>query len=193
MQLAIVRPSPPALPDWVLESLPWLAAALLIAVCAGVAGVWVLVGRLRELERMAGRLDALEDVRAGLSRLVADREDLDLRRVEHVLIEMRDGQKRLEDAFLRTVQRPSAEFPQASGAAPADVRISERVTNRLLALGYEQIRILSEREQLESVSDTDGEILVEARRHGSICKGRVHVRSGALTDVDLQPSWSTFP
>ena len=180
-------------PDWVLESLPWLAAALLIAVCAGVAGVWVLIGRMRELERLGARLEALEDVREALSRLVADREDLDLRRVEHVLIEMRDGQKRLEDAFLRTVQRPSTEYPQVSGAAPSDVRLSERVTNRLLALGYEQIRILSERELLESVSDGDGEILVEARRHGGICKGRVHVRAGALTDVDLQPSWSTFP
>ena len=193
MQLAIVQPRPPVLPEWVLESLPWLALALLIAVCAGVAGVWVLVGRLRELERMAGRLDALEDIRAGLSRLVADREGLDLRRFEHVLIEMRDGQKRLEDAFLRTVQRQSTEIPRASDAAPPDVQLSERVTNRLLALGYEQIRILSEREQLESVSDADGEILVEARRHGSICKGRVHVRAGALTNVDLQPSWSTFP
>jgi len=193
VQVAIVRPSLLAPPDWVLESLPWLGVALLIAVCAGVAGIWVLVGRVRELERIAGRLDALEDIRAGLSRLVADREDLDLRRVEHVLIEMRDGQKRLEDAFLRTVQRPSAEYPQASSTAPSDVQLSERVTNRLLALGYEQIRILSERALLESVSDTDGEILVEARRHGSICKGRIQVRAGALTDVDLQPSWSTFP
>ena len=183
----------PAVPEWVFDSLPWMVAMLLVAVCAGVAGVWVLVGRLRELERMAGRLEALDDVRAGLQRLVADREDLDLRRVEHVLIEMRDGQKRLEDALLRTLQRPGSQAAPVAGDTPLDVQVSERVVNRLLALGYEQIRVLSERADLEAIHEGSGEVLVEARRHGSICKGRVHFRSGALTDVDLQPSWSTFP
>jgi hypothetical protein len=176
---------------WALEAMPWLLAALLVAVAIGAVGVWVLVARLRELERVVPRLDALEELRAGVARLVADRGDLDLRRLEHVLIEMRDGGRRLEDALLRAVQRePRA---QASAGAPSEVELSERVIQRLLALGYEEIRLVTRADELSEIAVAGGEVLVEARRHGAICKGRVRLRGGVLVDVDLQPAWSTFP
>jgi hypothetical protein len=186
-----VEPVVGASPGWALEATPWLLAALLIAAAIGAAGVWVLLGRVRELERVVPRLDALEELRAAVARMVSDREDLDLRRLEHVLIEMRDGQRRLEDALLRAVQRERV--APLGGGAPGEIELSERVIQRLLALGYEEIRLVTRADELSEIAAQDGEVLVEARRHGAICKGRVLLRGGALVDVDLQPAWSTFP
>jgi hypothetical protein len=174
-----------------LDILPWLLAALCIVAAVGAAGVWVLIGRVRELEKVVPRLDALEELRAGVARLAADRGDLDLRRLEHVLIELRDGSRRLEDALVRAVQR-EPRLP-AGGAAPSEVELSERVIQRLLALGYEEIRVVTRTDELAAIAAQGGEVLVEARRHGAICKGRVRLRGGALVDVELQPAWSTFP
>ena len=38
-----------------------------------------------------------------------------------------------------------------------------------------------------------GEVLVEARRNGVACKGRVLVRGGVVTDVELKPVYTAFP
>ncbi len=184
------------LPAWIVASLPWLLAVLLLAVLATAAGTWVLVARTRVLEQLGSRLEALEDLRNSLARLAGDREDLDLRRVEHVLLEMRDGQRRLEDTLLEKVQSPrSPEAPEAAAGRPAG--LAERVTNRLLALGYERVRLVTRLDDLEglgaSADGGSGEVLFEARRDGVLCKGRVLLRRGALTDVEMQPAYKLFP
>jgi hypothetical protein len=184
-------------PAWLAGSVPWLMAALVLLALGALVGIWIAAVRLRALGDLARRLEALEEIRHALARLVSDRGDLDLRRVEHVLLELRDGQKRLEDALLSRLQspRPLDAREGAPGVGRAD--LGERVTNRLLALGYERIRLVTTPEDLErlgaSGAEASGEVVVEARRGGALCKGRVLLRRGALTDVQIQPAYKLFP
>jgi len=172
-----------------------VAAGLVVGVALAV-GLWVAIGLLRELRAELRRLAALESIEASLARLAAERGDLDLRRLEHVLLELRDGGRRLEDAWLSASQAPrSAEAPERSPDRP--VSLAERVTNRLLAMGYERVRLVTGPEELSALAAEpgggDGEIVVEARRDGAPCKGRVLLRAGALTEVVVRPAYSVFP
>ena len=182
-------------------TLPLVLLGLVVALLAGLA---ILVARLgaraAALEERASALDKLEPL-AGHVRKLAESEDaLDLRRLEHVLVDIRDGQRRVEERLLglveslehsRDVLHPQAPQspPTPGGAAP----LAERVVTRLLALGYERIELLTPLDDIESLADDDGELVVEARKDGSLHKGRVHVRSGAIVDVQLRSTYEAFP
>ena len=78
-------------------------AAAAAAVAAGLAAgaAWTLVTRVRELGARTAPLEHLANLSRDVRTLCEARGDLDLRRVEHLLIELRDSQVRLEDALLR--------------------------------------------------------------------------------------------
>lgn len=181
---------------WVPLASFWLGVAAVLIGLVAAAGVWTLVLKLTDVRRETERLRILADVLASLEKLVADRDDLDLRRIEHVLIDVRDGSRRLEDALLRFV-----ESARNGTAAPGTelvpfVRqdgLGERVTNRLLALGYERVQIVTRTEKLHELGAKDGEVLVEARRSGVLHKGRILIRGGQLADVEMNPAYSIFP
>jgi hypothetical protein len=180
-----------ALEAWIVASLPWLGAALLLAVSAGVVGVFLIVRRLNELERLTGRLDALEELKVSVARLAAARDDLDLRRLEHVLLEIRDGQRRVEDRLLRAVETARAAPIAGSGESSG---LADRVIDRMLALGYERVQLVTPVNALpDPNADEGGQVQVEAHRNGVLCKGRVIVRGGALVDVEMKPAYTTFP
>ncbi|HVS19066.1 MAG TPA: hypothetical protein VMT18_10740 [Planctomycetota bacterium] len=173
-----------------------LAAAGLVMGVVLAIGLWVAIALLRELRGELRRLSTLESIEAALARLTAQRGDLDLRRIEHVLIELRDGGRRLEDAWLAAGQSPrAAEGPERHPVRPAS--LAERVTNRLLALGYERVRLVTTPAELAALAAEpgggDGEIVVEARRAGAPCKGRVLLRAGALTEVEVRSAYTVFP
>ncbi len=164
-----------------------------VALAAVSGGVVYLAGRLnRQTEALAPirRLEAIE----GLLRQLTSREDeLDLRRLEHVLIDLRDGQKRLEERLLRLLEPgPAPGGALASSGVPAG--LGERVATRLIAMGFESIDVITPLEELEELAEGgDGEIVVEARRGGALHKGCVHLRDGAICDVKLRDSYKTFP
>jgi len=190
-----------AAPPWMLETAFWLAVASILAAGAATVGVWTIVARLRQLHEDGRRLEVLEEIDVKLGKLVAERDDLDLRRLEHVLLDVRDTQKRLEDAILRTLEagRTGAPAPEGPGtalvvpAAAAPHTTAERVTNRLLAMGYERVQIITRSEKLAELASRDGEVTVEARRDGVLHKGRVLMRGGRMGDVELHPAYSIFP
>jgi hypothetical protein len=168
----------------------WLVLALLGA-CA--VGLWVAVARLFEIERRLAALARNGEPAGAAGRESSQRESVDLRRIEQVLQEMRDGSKRLEDTLLRalTAARGSSAGGELAGSSPID--LGERVTNRMLALGYERVVIVTPREQFEGIFRGGGEVLVEARRDGAPCKGKAVFRGGALVDVAMQSAYATFP
>lgn len=179
------------------EVLLWLVGALLLVAIAAATGVWVGLARLARLERHAARLERLEDLFGAVQGLARERGDLDLRRIEHVLIDLRDAQKRLEDVLVHAIERTRAsEVGPSSTAlvphAPSE-DLGERVTNRLLAMGYERVHLVTRPEKLVELAARDGEVFVEARKDGALHKGRVLVRAGRLTDVELHPAYSIFP
>ena len=190
-------------PPWMMEAAFWLAVAAFLAAAAATVGVWTIVARLRDLHEDGRRLEVLEEIDAKLRKLVAERGDLDLRRIEHVLLDLRDTQKRLEDATLRTLEsgRGAAGgdtgtpglVPAGSAALHSPPSVGERVTNRLLAMGYERVQVITRAEKLVELASKDGEVMVEARRDGVLHKGRVLMRGGRMSDVELHPAYSIFP
>lgn len=174
-------------------------ALILLATIAGL--LWAMVSRQRTVESRLARLDRLDEIKRQVARIAEAGGDLELRRLEHVLIDIRDGQKRLEERLLQLAESPRGEGgPEAEGArAPGEperqppAHLSERITNRLLAMGYERIRVLTPLEELAALVEGDGDVQVEARRAGAVCKGRVALRSGVISGVELKASHAMFP
>lgn len=183
--------------QWAAEGLwstvPWLVLLLTVAAAAVAWGLWLLIARLALLRQRLEKLDRLDDLKIGLKELADGRGDLDLRRLEHVLIDIRDGQRRVEDALLRVVESGAARGTDVEvdgeARAAAGVPLAERVVNRLLAMGYERVKVVGACDDEAEVA----EIAVEARRDGVMHKGRVLVREGVLTDVSLQAAYGAFP
>lgn len=179
-----------ALEAWLLASLPWLGAALLLVAAAGLVALFLLLRRVGELARLGARLDALGEIQSLLARHVGQRGDLDLRRIEHALLEMRDGQRRLEGLLLRTVEGARA----GQAGATSGGGLAERIVDRLLVLGYERVQLVSAPGELAAAEGGgELEVLVEAHRNGVLCKGRARLRAGTLVDVEMKPAYSTFP
>lgn len=186
----------------------WFLAAAALFAAVGAIAAWLLVVRARRLEEKLERLAKLDDVAAQVTRLAERDEELDLRRLEHVLIDIRDGQRRVEDRLLALLEsraragddagratsvsaEPDATLPathDATGAA-----LSDRVVSRLLSLGYERIVLVTPSAELGRIAREGGAIVVEARRDGAACKGRVLVADGRIHDLQIQSAYSTFP
>lgn len=174
-----------------------LGLILLIAFVAMGGLLVYLASRVRQHAEGLGSLKHLDSIEGLLRQMAARGEELDLRRLEHVLIDIRDGQERLEERLARQLesQPPVSGDP---GAAPGDVArvvgLSERVTTRLLSMGFERIEVLTTQEDLEALAQSpEGEVVVEARRSGALHKGRVLVRHGSICDVRLRSSYEAFP
>ena len=119
---------------------------------------------------------------------------LDLTRVEGLLEDLRDVQRRLDDRLSALAERASAPpvvvaAAAAHGAIPTSALLVERALNRLLALGYEEVEVVTPRDAVTP----DGAIVVEARRSGAVHKGEVLLAGGAVVDVALRPSYELFP
>ena len=175
-----------------------LSLILLITI-AGL--LWVICNRLRSSEDRLGRLDRLDDIRSQVTRMAEAGSDLELRRLEHVLIDIRDGHKRLEEKLLILAEsnRSQAQSgPQPStplAELPGSTSLSERIHNRLLAMGYERIQLVTPVEELSALLEAggDGDVAVEARRAGAVCKGRVSLLQGTIAGVELKANHAMFP
>ncbi|MEZ6021826.1 MAG: hypothetical protein R3F17_17560, partial [Planctomycetota bacterium] len=153
----------------VLGVLIWIAA-LLLRMLAGDPGSGAAQRTAELLERIEGQLETLlKDQAAGL----------DLRRVEHLLADLREGQKR--QARAEQTAAPAAVWNPATG--DRSLPLADRITARLLAQGFERIELLVEPGEWAQLEGGDGEVRVEARRAGSPYKGRVQIEGGRIGDL----------
>lgn len=172
-----------------------------------VLGVFVLIslGRISTMLAKHGEalakldsLKGLDDIQGALTKMREDRDDLDLRRLEHVLVDIRDGNKRLEEKLSLTLEHAAAEKQNATESMrPPNLQpgLGERIVNRLLALGYSGVQIVTEAEQLTKLGSEagSGEVIIEARRDGAHFKGRVLMQDGIIADVAIKPAYDMFP
>lgn len=180
---------------------PTLLVGLVLVALLGTLLVvlFQLQARLQKQRSELEPLSHLARIEAGVRRLAEERDDLDLRRLEHVLIDIRDGQRRLEERLIGVVeslQTREVVVDSADGRTlelPGSSRLAERITGRLLAMGFERIEILTPFDELERLTDGDGEVVVEARRAGAPHKGRVLLREGAISDVRMRDGYEAFP
>jgi hypothetical protein len=180
----------------------WLSTVLVGVVLALLTWRVLVV-----LQRLDARVARLEDEAHRIARAAVSPEakapaqkGQGLARVEGLLEDLRDVQRRLDDRLSALAERASAPTPVvvsaaaapgagATGAAAEPAQLVERALNRLLALGYEQVEVVTPRDAV----DPDGSIIVEARRSGAIYKGAVRLSGGAVADVALRPSHDLFP
>lgn len=177
-----------------------LETLALIFLTAITGLLWVLVTRQRTVEDRLVRLDRLDEIRTHVARLADSGSELDLRRLEHVLIDIRDGQKRLEERLLLLAETGSTSREETVSISREPERspgpgLSERIINRLLAMGYERIQVLTKAEEIAAflAEGGEGDVLVQARRAGATCKGRVVVRGGTIAGVELKSAHGMFP
>lgn len=178
----------------------WGSVAVLVL---GLVAFGVLLGRLRKLEALLKQQDtriATEEIRAALAKAAEDRGDLDHRRLEHVLNEVRGGIKRTESSVLAVIETQASQANQPAPARSSEPRprqasLRERITNRLLALGYSDIRFVTPSEEIQAIADEngDGSVAIEAHQGATQVKGRVQIRSGGIDDIDLKSFYSMFP
>jgi hypothetical protein len=188
--------------DWLV---PWLAVGVLAGLAAAVIYLQRLARATEALGEQAQQAGAqIEALHASLARFAATREDLDLRRLEHLLVDLRDQGARTEETLLRAVQAARAQAgtsaDTADGASPPPTSAAtwvERIENRLLSLGYSQVQVFLEREQLGQLDDASERepvsVPVEALRRDVLHKGCVRVRAGRIVDVELNPPYAMFP
>jgi hypothetical protein len=189
-------------------ALPDDPQTFLIGVAAAAGGAIValqftLTLALRRLERRLGSLDRLQGLETALQKLAEREAAIDLRRTEHTLLDVRDQLKRLEERLLAVSERGVREQSERNGTGTELVRVTtpasiaslvtDRILARLLALGYERIQIVTSTDDLAKLGDTDGAAIVEARRDGALCKGRVRVAHGLVGAIEVQPAYSAFP
>lgn len=187
-------------------SVPGDPETVVFVIAAAAAGgvlalQFVLVAAVRRLEKRLGSLDRLQGLEAALQKLAEREAAIDLRRTEHTLLDVRDQLKRLEDRLLSVVEsrareasaNPGTELATAPTPASTASLVTDRILARLLALGYERIQIVTAADDLALLGTTEGIAIVEARRDGALCKGRVRVVRGQVGAVEVQPAYSAFP
>ncbi|MEC7232407.1 MAG: hypothetical protein VXW31_05680 [Planctomycetota bacterium] len=87
----------------------------------------------------------------------------------------------------------AAGVPGVAGGPESPARLIQRVRAHLAALGYEAIEIVTPSAELEAEQAFIGEIVVEARRGGTVHKGRATLDDGVIVDVELRPAHRLFP
>jgi hypothetical protein len=187
-----------------MDLLDWTALSLAVGLLALLGALVALLVRvqlrLARMEQSLSALGALESTARSVEKLAARETELDLRRLEHVLIDLRDGQRRTEDRLLSLLENgragggPSGALVGALvGAQISGPELQERILTRLLALGYERIVFITSAPEIAALPNLEGPVLVEARRDGVACKGRVILRAGSIHDVQMQSAYSAFP
>lgn len=183
-----------------LEVSTWILVALLCIALGGGVAAWLVVASLRRAETQLAPLARIEEIQAQIARLAREEEGLDLRRIEHVLLDVRDHLKRLEERLLTVVEARVRESlatgDQGRALVPATGdggALADRIVTRLLALGYERVVLVTPTSELQAIALAGGSVVVEARRDGAACKGRILVQDGRIADVQIQSAYSTFP
>jgi len=88
----------------------------------------------------------------------------------------------------------SAGSGSPTGAAEVGVPATlDRVHTRLAALGYTEVEVITPRDEITDELLCSGALMVEARRSGSIHKGKIALENGAVVDVQLKPGHGMFP
>jgi len=180
-------------PDGPGDLLPWIAGASLVALMVIIWQLWRMNTLLAEQAEQLDALQGLEEMAESLETMAERSDELGRRRLEHVLIDIRDGQKRFEERWLAQADKHGGASSAMPGIDSGATSLSERITNRLLAMGFERIEVLSPMEEVEAIGDGDGEVRVEARRGGMAHKGQVLLREGSIADVRLRDGYDAFP
>ena len=175
------------------EAGPWFLLSLAGLAAAGVILLFTLVKRLREISGRLEQLEGIEGLERSLSGLKEVGDSVDLERLEHLVEDLRDTNRRIGRQLVDLTEQSVTEPDLQESSRPVGPLLGERITNRLIVLGCERIELLVGAGDLERIAAEGGEVGFEARRDGAMAKGRVEVADGRLVNVDISTSHQMFP
>ena len=142
---------------------------------------------LREEQRGVERLNER------LQMLAESFESLGTKRIEGQLGDIHQTLEAIHD----DLQRGSGGFGATGGdgvvmpAAPPRGSFVDIVEAKLYNLGYGRVVIVTDLSDVDSSQPT--RVVVEAERGGVVHKGHLTVHGSTVTELDLQPSYTSFP
>jgi len=144
---------------------------------------------LREVSALKVVNERLQGVTDVLSRVDLTAVEERLEMIHERLKELGAASERLEQAVERSGERRDIVVPSA--IASAGERIRALVETRLLALGYHNLRILSDLTAVAMADELD--VTVECEKNQTAFKGKVSTCNGEIRDVNLQSVTQAFP
>ena len=172
---------------------PWAELATAILAAAGVLFLFRLSNRLDGVSGRLKQLEGLERIEGSISALKEVADTVDLERLEHLVEDLRDTNRRIGRQLVDLTEGSVTEQSTSSQERPVGPMLAERITNRLIVLGCERIELLVGAGDLERMAAEGGEVAFEARRDGAAAKGRVQIADGRLVDVQVSTSHQMFP
>lgn len=172
---------------------PWPELVVAAAALAGVALLYLLYRRAVRMDERLKDLEGLARLEESLAVLKEGASGVDLERVEHLLEDLRDTNRRIGRQLIDLTEQSVTEPDPHEPNRPVGPLLGERITNRLIVLGCERIELLVGAGDLERIAADGGEVGFEARRDGAMAKGRVEVSDGRLVNVDISTSHQMFP
>jgi len=172
---------------------PWADLIAAAAAIAGVALLYLLYTRIARVDERLKDLEGLARLEETLKGLKDGATGVDLERVEHLLEDLRDANRRVGRQLIDLTEQTVSESVSQETSRPVGPLLGERITNRLIVLGCERIELLVGSGDLERIAAEGGEVGFEARRDGALAKGRVEVADGRLVNVDISTSHQMFP
>jgi len=170
-------------PDILYFSLLFVTLVVLAAI------LWSRLGRyeayLRDLQGIQTLNERLRDLVDGLEGLKTRRVEEQLRGVQDLLEQIRNG-------IQRSLDRPAVvqELVAAPSGQP-ELTIHDLVEAKLFNLGYREVVIVNDLDVAEPGEPI--RVVVEARKDGAIHKGHLVLKGRSVTEVDLQPVFNSFP
>ena len=172
---------------------PWPELVVAAAALAGVLLLYLLYSRAVRMDARLKDLEGLARLEETLGELKDGANGVDLERVEHLLEDLRDTNRRIGRQLIDLTEQSVSEPDPNETRRPVGPLLGERITNRLIVLGCERIELLVGAGDLERIAAEGGEVGFEARRDGAMAKGRVEVSDGRLVNVDISTSHQMFP
>lgn len=143
---------------------------------------------LKEIAGLKPLNERLKAVSDSVERVRLDRvEDL-LQQLHEDLEGLRTAAGRVERAV---AQKGEATAPAIGGEGSPGERIRAVVETRLLDLGYNNLRLLTD--VSKATLEEQVEVQVECERDHMLCKGKVSTRNGSVVDVQISSVAQSFP
>lgn len=181
----------------------WQFSLFFVALLVGYVLLHLRVVRFEDYLRELASLKSLNERVAALTTSLVQADSKRLERIEELLQTLHGDLEDLRETMTMVgerMQEAVVRIPLPVAAhgedevvvtAPASERIRSLVETRLLQLGYNNLRLLTD--LAGARLDGDVEVQVECERRNMPAKGRVLLRNGSIRDVALQTVAQTFP
>ncbi|HMQ21357.1 MAG TPA: hypothetical protein PKE00_02645 [Planctomycetota bacterium] len=140
-----------------------------------------------EKEGMKNLNDRLQKLVDGLEALGTRRVEGQLSDIHELLADIRDG---LESRSQQVVMQAQTSSPEVARSRPSQSLV-DVVEAKLYNLGYSRVSVVTDLSKVDAHGPV--RVVVEAERDGALHKGHLVLNGSAVTEFEMQQSYTTFP